>query len=297
MGPQWFGGERSIMNRLDFSKLAVNAEDPFQMALRSRVETYNRQPGADDGTGIRCPECRDRGTIAFISPSGSFTVRPCKCAGHRRTVKRLQRQGLYERAKRATLDSFRTDTALRKAMKQTVEDFLRCPEPHWLALCGQSGTGKTHLCTAAFARLSSARGLEGRYLLWNSDARQIKNEAANGDETALKDFKTCGLLYIDDLFKTRQGAEPSDADVRLAFELLDWRYNNRLVTILSTERQGEELRKLDFALYRRICEMCGPYLVSIAPDQSKCYVPQNTQGAGSGSAEQGAQPETGDRTK
>ena len=287
------------MDRIDFSRLqaGISVGDPILAALQYRVDTYNRREGGEDGTDIDCPLCRNKGTVAFIGDTGAFTVRDCRCSGARKTVGRLRRQGLAERARRSTLENFRTDTVLRQTMKRTVEAFLADPEPHWLALCGQSGTGKTHLCTAAFAQLSSALGLEGRYLLWNSDARRMKNEAANGDETAIKAFKTCGLLYIDDLFKTRQGVEPSDADVRLAFELLDWRYNNRLVTLLSTERQGEELRKLDFALYRRICEMCGPYLVSIAPDQSKCYVPQNARGAGSGSTEQGAQSETGNISK
>ena len=33
----------------------------------------------------------------------------------------------------------------------------------------------------------------------------------------------------------------------------------------------EDLRELDFALYRRITEMCGPYKINIAPDRSKCF--------------------------
>lgn len=255
------------MDRLTFSLPDSPAADPMRAALENRVATYNATPGTDDGTGIQCRVCKNRGTLAYISEAGSFTVRSCKCAGLRTTVNRLRSQGLYERAKRSRLEDFRTDTELRRVMKQTVQDFLNDPEPRWLALCGQSGTGKTHLCTAAFAALSASRGLEGRYMQWNADARQLKNAAVNGDEGPLNALKTCGLLYIDDLFKTG----PTDADLRLAFELLDWRYNNRLVTILSTQCQLEDLRDLDFALYRRITEMCGPYKINISPDQRKCF--------------------------
>ena len=261
------------MDRIDFSRLQAGIQglDPVLAALQSRVETYNNQAAGSDGTGIDCPICKNKGNIAFIGETGSFTVRPCQCSASRRTVLRLQRQGLAERAARQTLERFRADTRLRRTMKETVEAFLRDPEPHWLAICGQSGVGKTHLCTAAFAALSFSRGLEGRYLTWNADARRIKTAAVNGDDGLLTACKTCQLLYIDDLFKMKPGTEPTDADVRLAFELLDWRYNRRLVTILSTECQLEDLRELDFALYRRITEMCGPYKINIAPDRSKCF--------------------------
>lgn len=261
------------MDRIDFTRLqaGISVGDPILAALQYRVDTYNRREGGEDGTDIDCPLCRNKGTVAFIGDTGAFTVRDCRCSGARKTVGRLRRQGLAERARRSTLENFRTDTVLRETMKRTVEAFLADPEPRWLALCGQSGVGKTHLCTAAFAALSFSRGLEGRYLTWNSDARRIKAAGLEGDERPMAECKTSALLYIDDLFKMKPGAEPTDADVRLAFELLDWRYNNRLVTILSTQCQLEDLRDLDFALYRRITEMCGPYKVNIAPDQRKCF--------------------------
>ena len=141
-----------------------------------------------------------------------------------------------------------------------------------MILCGQSGSGKTHLCTAAFVRLSLDRGLDGRYLLWNSDGRRIKAAAKDGDEQLLNDFKKCALLYIDDLFKCKRDSEPSDADIRLAFEILDYRYNHKLTTVISTEMLLEDIRDLDEAIYRRIREMCGPYIGNIGRDPSKCYV-------------------------
>ena len=216
---------------------------------QARVDTYNQSQGEDDGTGIQCPDCNNRAAVAFLNDDGFFTVRPCKCAGTRLTVARLQRQGLFEVAKKKTFPGFRTDTDTQRTLK-------------------------THLCTAAFVRLSLDRGLDGRYFLWNSDGRRIKAAAKNGDEQLLNDFKRCALLYIDDLFKCKRDTEPSDADVRLAFDILDYRYNHELMTIISTEMLLEDIRDLDEAICRRIHEMCGPYIGNIGRDPGKCYRPE-----------------------
>ena len=141
-----------------------------------------------------------------------------------------------------------------------------------MILCGQSGAGKTHLCTATFVQLSFDRGLDGRYLLWPSDSRRMKAAAKDGNEQYINDFKQCSFLYIDDLFKGKKDSEPTDADVRLAFDILDYRYNHKLPTIISSEMLLEEIRDLDVAIYRRIREMCGPYIGNIGRDPRKCFV-------------------------
>lgn len=248
--------------------------DPFRAMAQARVDTYNQSQGEDDGTGIQCPDCNNRAAVAFLNDDGFFTVRPCKCAGTRLTVARLQRQGLFEVAKKKTFPGFRTDTDTQRTLKDIAKRFVKEQEPHWMILCGQSRSGKTHLCTAAFVRLSLDRGLDGRYFLWNSDGRRIKAAAKNGDEQLLNDFKRCALLYIDDLFKCKRDTEPSDADVRLAFEILDYRYNHELMTIISTEMLLEDIRDLDEAICRRIHEMCGPYIGNIGRDPGKCYRPE-----------------------
>lgn len=266
------------MNKKDVYELRqrLNADDPFRAMAQIRVDTYNQGQGKDDGTGIQCGDCNNRGNLAFLDESGFFTVRPCKCAGTRLTVLRLQRQGLYEAAKSKTLPAFRTDTEMRKTLKILVRNFLNEKESRWMILCGQSGTGKTHLCTAAFVRLSFERGVDGRYLQWISDGRRMKAAAKDGDEQMLNDFKNCKLLYIDDLFKCKRDSEPSDADIRLAFEILDYRYSHKLMTIISTEMMLEDIRDLDEAIYRRIHEMCGCYIGNIGRDPNKCYVPGRT---------------------
>ena len=254
-------------------------EDAFVAVEKNKVDTYNQSCGEDDKTGIQCDACNNRGRIAFLSEEGRFTIRPCKCSGARLTVARLQAQDLYEASKKKTLDNFQTATDTQRVLKSLVQRYIAEQEPKWLLLCGQSGTGKTHLCTAAFVQLSFDRGIDGRYLLWNSDGRRIKATAKEGDDRLLNDFKKCSLLYIDDLLKCKRDSEPSDADVRLAFEILDYRYSHNLRTIISTEMSLDDLHYLDEAIHRRVYEMCDPYIGNIGRDPTKIYTPTKNQNA------------------
>ena len=245
----------------------IDPEEAEKRSVQNRVDIYNALAGDDDGTGVHCDLCLNRGDIAFAA-DGYLRVRPCKCAGTRLTVRRLQRCGIWEQAKRCKLDNFKTDTPTRRHMKETVTQYVQDPSGHWLMLCGQSGAGKTHLCTAAFVQISYRYGMAGQYFLWNRDGRALKSSAMEDTMGLWDRYKKAELLYIDDLFKDAQG----DADRRLAFELLDYRCNNRLITIISSEMTIDQILALDQAIGGRIKEMCGAsHLVSIAPDPAKNY--------------------------
>ena len=72
------------------------------------------------------------------------------------------------------------------------------------------------------------------------------------------------VLLIDDLFKTQSNEKPTSADVRLAYDLLNYRYENRdLITMLSTERTVSELKQIDEATGGRIYEMAKGYCLEI----------------------------------
>jgi DNA replication protein DnaC len=67
----------------------------------------------------------------------------------------------------------------------------------------------------------------------------------------LYELKTFPVLYIDDFLK----GGITDADIRLAFELLNYRYNNSsLLTIISSEVDLKNIFDADEALAGRIYE-------------------------------------------
>ena len=82
------------------------------------------------------------------------------------------------------------------------------------------------------------------------------------------DLKNAPVLYIDDLFK---GAErPTQGDLNLAFELLNYRYNDeRFCTIISTEKLIGELIEIDEAIGSRIAERSKGHMVNLNRDPSR----------------------------
>lgn len=186
-----------------------------------------------------------------------------------------------------TFDKFQTPEPWQETLKAAAMDYAKNPSG-WFALCGQSGCGKTHLCTAICRELL----LEGRevvYMLWRDEIGKIKQAARmsefDGETVELRrildKYKTAKVLYIDDLFKTGKTAEnatqrPTAADINYAFEILNYRYNNpELLTILSTELTEDELLDIDEAIGGRIYERAKAY--SIGKDRGKNYRVRNTR--------------------
>ena len=81
----------------------------------------------------------------------------------------------------------------------------------------------------------------------------------------MQPYKNVLCLYIDDLFKG--GA--SEADIKLAFELIDHRYRNKYITIISTELLPNELIAIDEAVAGRIFEKSKNHRIVIGRDSAK----------------------------
>ena len=72
------------------------------------------------------------------------------------------------------------------------------------------------------------------------------------------------VLYIDDFFK----GTVSDADINLAFQILNGRYNDsKKRTIISTELSMEQIFSRDEAIGGRIFERSRGFIVN-APDEN-----------------------------
>lgn len=108
-----------------------------------------------------------------------------------------------------------------------------------LLLCGNNGTGKTHLAVACLQALQRA----GYHGLMFRSAPQITSELRSAwdhkiSETALLNAYTMApLLVMDDIGKQSR----SDYVQRYLFEILDSRYSHRLPTILTTNASPKTL--------------------------------------------------------
>ena len=83
----------------------------------------------------------------------------------RASMARIRNSGLQNLLDIYTFSRFQTDTPLQKLMKSTAEQYLDDSDGSWFFVGGQSGAGKSHICTAVAGELLK-RGEAVRYMLW-----------------------------------------------------------------------------------------------------------------------------------
>lgn len=245
-----------------------------------KVDGLNSMEGnrnIDDG--YNCNICKNKGYVFKVveheNGTYSHVCADCKCAEIRRSIMRMKRSGLKDIIKDYTFDKFEAVEPWQKALKSAATDYAKKPEG-WFYLGGQSGCGKTHLCTA-ICREFLLEGKQVIYMLWRDDIAKLKSLALDGEERQkmIERFKRAEVLYIDDLFKTGRNPDgyepkPTAADVNAAFEIINYRYNNpSLLTIISSELNEDDLLDIDEAVGGRIFERSKS--ISIAKDRSRNY--------------------------
>lgn len=245
-------------------------ENPYLAMLRrvqssSRSNTTTSKPVsclADYGLDlVDCPVCENRGYIPYME-DGVFRSRECECMNRRRSIRRIERSDMRDMLRRYTFDSYQTPDAQRKRIKEAALRFADSDEG-WFYIAGQSGSGKTHICTAICSALIE-RNKDVYYMRWRDESRKLK-ALVNSDsiDEDLERLKRIGVLYIDDFFK----GGSSEADVRLAFEILNTRYNDTaLRTIISSEIGIAEILEIDEAIGSRIYERSKGYCLQSAKD-------------------------------
>lgn len=257
-----------------------NISKPLSQEEREKrnAETFNASPGSlNEQDGYKCELCKNKGLImrAVQTESGYWTTfsRQCECMKVRTTIKRMEKSGLKNIIRDYTFDKFETTEDWQRKLKSVAQDYAKNPVG-WFFLGGQSGAGKTHLCTAICREFLLA-GREVRYMLWRDEIEKIKDFENPDREKTVEDFKNVPVLYIDDLFKTgkRQDGEkqrPTVTDVNIAFEILNFRYNNPgFLTVISSECTVNDIIEIDEATGGRIFERAMAY--SLKPDKSKNY--------------------------
>ena len=247
-----------------------------------KAELLNSTIGAlDKQDGYSCALCKNKGIIAYpeISELGYSTVvfRECVCMKPRRSLRRLKKSGLKSLIKDYTFARFNVHKPWQGLMLNAARSYAEKPEG-WFFVGGQSGSGKTHICTAICRELL----LSGRaviYMLWRDTVAQLKAAVTDEKRYAelINEYKTVDVLYIDDLFKSGRSkeaaAQPTSADINVAFEILNYRYNNpALLTVISSEYSIGDIISIDEAVGGRIYERTkNGNACSIKRDRAKNY--------------------------
>lgn len=171
--------------------------------------------------------------------------------------KELRESGLDRMISEKRFDNFTVKDKWQERARNMCMDFADNPKG-WLLLSGQSGSGKTHLCTAVAKSLID-KGMIVTYVLYRDSMTKLKPMNGNSydAERLMRKLKNAEVLYIDDLFK----GGVTDADVRLMFELIDHRYRAKSITIISTELTIDDIEEVDEAIAGRIMELSKKVMI------------------------------------
>lgn len=225
-----------------------------------------------------CELCRNKGYVTRILERKYIVDVPCDCLKIRTVYFNLERCGINKaKLLEYSFKNYLHDEEPYNRIYNGALEYVDNYENNWFFICGQSGSGKSHICTAIFQKIIR-KGVNCRYMLWREEIPKIistqnsyNSEAQLKYEAIITELTSIDFLYIDDLFKAT-GRKYHDDALQLAFIILDARYRNKKATMISTETTYQELSTLDQALLGRIYQMAnrGTYFFDI-PRGSKNF--------------------------
>ena len=214
--------------------------------------------------GVDCAECGNTGMIPYIDGNGELRSRHCACMKKRVALRRIRQSGMSDLLERYNFASYRAETPEQENILKKARQFAEA-DTGWFYIFGRSGSGKSHICTAICGELIE-RNRDVYYMPWRDESTALKAVITDAFEyeRRTRKLKRAEVLYIDDFLK---GGD-SDADIRLAYEILNFRYNDRnLRTILSSETDLKQLLRRDEALGGRVYERARGYVLQ-APEKN-----------------------------
>lgn len=265
---------KSIAELIAETQLKANAEPLTNEQLQEKQAKWMNDSVGNMNLrdGVECDKCKNKGVLFFVV-NGELKSRECSCMKKRRTLRRAFESGLYDVLSEYTFPKYIATEEWQKDIKDKAMLFCKDEDAKWFYIGGQSGIGKSHLCTA-IAGYYIKQGKDVRYMLWRDDVVKLKQLANDysGYQELMQPFKDVDVLYIDDMFKSQSGAEPTRADINIAFEILDARLRTKdKITIISSEFTINEAMAFDEAVVGRVYQKCGIYKIDIAKDKNKNY--------------------------
>ena len=255
--------------------------------VQEKCDLANKVAGhLNERDGYECAACLNRGYIHVVREiewenrinDYNEAVRDCHCKPIRAAIMRMKRSGLENVMQKYTFEKYSDDEPWQRHVKAKALQFVR-EGGNVFFIGGQTGSGKSHICTAITVEFLR-QGKAAYYMLWQDETVRLKACVMESAEyqAQMRRLKEVEVLYIDDFFKpVGDQNRPSPADIRLAYELINYRYNNcGLVTIISSERLIGELMDIDEATGGRLVEYAGEYMINISRDKKRNYRLRNT---------------------
>lgn len=247
--------------------------------IKQDVVVLNKQVGKLEG--YNCNICKNKGliyksTVEEIWGQKHWEIKTvqCSCVHIREEIRRIHKSGLDNLIHKYTFKNYKTYEDWQHEVKTRAHAYANNIQG-WFYIGGQPGSGKTHICTAIVGKIMSGEKAKAvKYMLWQDAITSLKQTINNNAELyreLMKQYSEAEVLYIDDFFKTVLGERVTTADINMTFKIINYRYNNNLPTIISSELSISEVCEQDQAVGSRIAELCGNFKLYIKPDTNKNY--------------------------
>lgn len=234
--------------------------------LLKRIARARENATAAEPKKCECEKCNDTEWIMTTNEQGYDVAIPCECREKKIALRLMANSGIREEDTRKGFADFETfgESGLENAKTTTMMycmafNDIRESRNNSLLLCGASGRGKTTLGMAVACNLiKNCVGV--RYMPYREEVTKLKQEITD-DYTYtehINRLKTAKVLFIDDMLK----GKVTESDVNILYEILNYRYLERLPVIISTEKVSGELLDFDEAIGSRVLEMCKGYVVT-----------------------------------
>lgn len=222
----------------------------------------------------KCNLCKDTGWILVPQEGRNDLAVQCKCQQKEKSINDWKSAGINPEMCNQTFGSFNVwNESSKKAKEMAAQyykkfDSIRYERKNSILLCGQVGSGKSHLTIALGINFLN-KNIKVLYMPYRDTITKIKQNMLDNEyyEKSISKYKNCEILLIDDLYK----GKITQSDVNIIFEIINYRYLNHKPIIVSTEFTVEELLDFDEATGSRIYEMCKEYTIEIEKSMENNY--------------------------
>ena len=263
--------EDQHLHHSEMPDLAHMSTDEYEEYLCAEINKERVEPTY----GIDCPLCGNKQTILrWDRKTQSRYSRQCACAAQRESIRRIDASGVCRDWRDKTFDSFQTADEWQQKMKAEVMSYVEAKDHPWLYLSGQSGCGKTHLCTAAFTELIRRSRGKSVYVSWTDLVQKLEPARFQEEryEAIVRPLMQSDLLYLDDFFKRRDGSQVTSYLFNCIMNIINQRYQNHdQITIFSSEQSLKDMIGYDEALAGRIKERCGNHVFHVSRKIERDY--------------------------
>lgn len=250
------------MTDIQFQKETESAIKQRQHYLEERA--YIRKIYELKAKGKNCQKCFDEGyAFKFANDYNAQEVAyPCSCGA----LQEQAAQAYREKVSDKPLNTFTEQLPHHRMMLQVAKRFISQRNQTWMYVGGAVGSGKTHLCESVVKELFEHLRLPTKTIKWREFTKKVKQDPSN--DIPIMELISTPILYIDDFLKAG-GDKVTEADINIAYDIIEGRLNKGSYTLFSSEYTIESLKQIDKSVASRIVSRTGEFIINISEGEGK----------------------------